>query len=265
MAALCAAALASPRGAIAVPGEPTKAELERSYGVVLLTQDLQRTVAPQVERPDRPVRIADLPVADTPAALRSLQAAMAVYPPGFVHRMLRRVAMAGPVSEFGLPVGGFFDGDLIAISYNNVTDPVSASFDTDTFHHELSSLVRAQVAFNVTSWTAANPPGFHYMDRQAYQRALAEAGSVDGDAALHMAGFVSAYGRTSLDNDFNTYAEKVFGHAEAFAAEITAFPRMQAKVLQLMTIYEALDDGFTAFFDRTGLTQAAAAAPESRR
>lgn len=236
---------------------PSVAGLERRYGLQVLTRDLQATVAPAVDTPARPVRMADLPPGSEPAALRSLDAAMAVYPPGFLHRMLRRVAMAGDLTVFGEEAGGLFGGAMVTVSYRYVGDPGSDGFDTDTFHHELSSVVRAQVAFNVTTWSAANPPGFAYMDLAAYKATLADAGSVDGDPALHAAGFVARYGQTSLDNDFNTYAEKVFGHGPDFAREIAAFPRMRRKTRQLMDIYEALDPGFADYFRRTGLDAAA--------
>lgn len=244
-----------PAGASA--GGDGRAVLERQYGLQLISTRLQAAVAPEVDRPDRPVRFTDLPPGDEDAALRSLGAALAVYPPGFIRRFLHRVAMAGDITVFGETAGGLFHGDMVAISYFNVRSPASAAFDTDTLHHELSSIVRDQVLFNVTSWTAANPPGFRYMSLDEYKKVLANPGSVDGDGELHRAGFVSAYGQTSLDNDWNTYAEKVFGHGRAFAREITAFPRMQKKTWQLLDTYESFDPGFAAYFKRTGLRAAA--------
>ena len=103
--------------------------------------------------------MADLPATDEPAALASLQAALAVYPTGFLHQTLHRVVMASDIKVYGEPAGGWFHGDMVTISYFHVTSPTSAGFDTDTFRHELSSIVRAHATFDVTAWTAGNPPG----------------------------------------------------------------------------------------------------------
>lgn len=90
------------------------------------------------------------------------------------------------------------------------------------------------------------------MSLDDYKKTLA---NPDTDA-LHRDGFVSEYGRTSLDNDWNTYAEKVFGHGPAFAAQLRAFPRMRAKTRQLLDIYEALEPGLVPYFKRTRLRAA---------
>ena len=237
--------------------DPARAALEQRYGVQLISHDLQQRVAPEVDTPTRPVRMADLADSDEPAALASLRAALAVYPDRFLHQMLHRVVMASDITVYGEPAGGLFHGEMVAISYFNVTSPASASFDTDTLHHELSSIVRAHAMFNDTAWTAANPPEFTYMDLSGYKKTLAHPGSVDGDDALHRQGFVADYGETSLDNDWNTYAEKVFGHGPDFANEIRAYPRMQQKTRQLIDVYESFDPAFEAYFQRTGLDAAA--------
>ena len=234
-----------------------QAAIEARYGLSILTADLQATVAAEVTRPDRPVQMTDLPARNLPAALASLRAALAVYPDGFVRQMLHRVALAGDITVYGQPAGGLFHRDMVAISDFNVDDPASASFDSDTLHHELSSIVRAHATFNVTAWEAANPPGFQYLDLAAYKKVLADPGSVDGTDALHRQGFVARYGMTSLDNDWNTYAEKVFGHGRDFSREIRRFPAMQAKTRLLIDIYLSFDQGFGPYFQQTGLASAA--------
>ena len=244
-------------GACAWGATTQQAAIEAQYGLSIVTTDLQVNIAPEVARVDRPVHMADLPARDLPAALASLRTALSVYPDGFLRQMLHRVAVAGDITVLGEPAGGLFHGDMVAISYFNVGDPASAAFDSDTLHHELSSIVRAHATFNVSAWTAANPPNFHYLDFDSYKNVLADPGSVDGSEALHRDGFVALYGTTSLDNDWNTYAEKVFGHGQEFGREIRNFPAMQAKTRQLMDIYLSFDPAFAAYFQQTGLAFAA--------
>jgi len=224
----------------------------------IVTNDLQARIAPLVAQPDRPVTMTDLPGDDRNAALGALNQAMAIYPPGFLDTILHRIVLAGRIEMWGTEVGGFFNNATIALNNNGATSTAGAVFLADSFHHELSSIVRNQVLFNVSDWTSNNPPGFAYKSLADYKAILAERPSVEGDDALHAQGFVSRYGTTSLDNDWNTYAERVFGHGRSLAVLIHRFPRMRDKVHQLLDIYARLDPRFEPYFQDTGLRAASA-------
>ncbi len=224
----------------------------------IVTDGLQARIAPLVARPDRPVAMTDLPDSDRTAAFGALDRATSVYPPGFLDTILHRVVLAGGIEMWGTEVGGFFDGGTIALNEQGAGSAAGAGFVADSFHHELSSIVRNQVLFNVSDWTADNPPGFAYASLADYKAILAERPSVEGDDVLHEQGFVSRYGTTSLDNDWNTYAERVFGHGRDLAVQIARFPRMRDKVRQLLDIYAKLDPRFEPYFRQTGLRAATA-------
>ncbi len=241
-----------------------RAEIRRHWHGEIVTRGLQTSVAPLVSLPTRPVRIDDLTQGDLVAALHSLSVAAAVYPDGFLDRVLKRAVLAGRIRMWDSDVGGFFVGNTVAINDQGVSGQDGALFSADTFHHELSSIVRDQVLFNVSEWTANNPPGFNYPSLAAYKALLAKPPSVEGDAGLHAQGFVAAYGTTSLDNDWNTYAEKVFGHGPAFVTEIRDYPRMRAKTRQLLDVYSKLDPGFAVYFQQSGLSQAVSDAAGER-
>ena len=251
--AVAAVAVERPR---ADPAGPLRAEIAARWGLTVLSTDLDRAIAPRVARPTMPVHLADLPSAQQPMALAVVRDALSVYPPDFVRRILREVVLAGDITVWGETTGGLYGGPMIAVNFRGIDDPASRGFDVDTVHHELSSIVRRQVSFDVTAWEAANPPGFHYMDASGYRATLADAGSVEGDEALHRAGFVSRYGQTTLDNDWNTYAERVFGHGEDLARVIATSAPMRAKTQMLLDIYLSLDPSFAAYFDRAGLIAA---------
>jgi hypothetical protein len=205
--------------------------------------------------PDRPVRIDDLG-ARRLGPLRSLAAALVPYPPGFVARLLDTVALAGAVVFWNdTAVGGFFFPRGLCL---NAGDPADrGQVATRLFHHELSSLVRAAVPFDAARWEALNPPGFRYLDEAAYRDLLRRHPHQDGDPALWAQGFVRPYGTSDIDDDWNTYAEAMFGDGPAFAALIRPYPRMRAKAAVLMALYRSLDARLADFFDRTGLTDAA--------
>jgi hypothetical protein len=242
----------------------TRAVTARFHGQ-LVTENLQSTIAKLVERPDRPTEIADLPADDGQKATRALAAALVVYPKGFVDKRVSRIALAGQITMWQVQVGGFFAADTIALNAHDVAAPGGETFLADSFHHELSSILRNEVLFNVSDWTADNPPGFSYASMDEYKTILLQRPPVEGDARLHAQGFVSLYGTTSLDNDWNTYAERVFGHGRDFASEIATFPRMRDKTRQLLDIYVKADPRLEIYFLAIGLRQAvsekAASAP----
>jgi hypothetical protein len=235
----------------------TRAVTSRFHGQ-LITKSLQSTVAPLVARPDRPTTLTDLPLASEQPAINGLASALAIYPPGFIDKLVHRIARAGQITMWNLEAGGFFTADMIALNAHGIALPGGATFLADSFHHEFSSIVRNQVLFNVSDWTATNPQNFSYATMEQYKRIMAQPGSVECDETLHKNGFVSLYGTTSLDNDWNTYAERVFGHPEDFAGQIKRFPRMQAKTRQMLDIYSKLDPRFERFFTTTGLRNATA-------
>ena len=169
--------------------------------------------------------------------------------------------LAGQITLWNIRVGGFFVTDTIALNAHDVATPGGETFLADSFHHELSSIVRDQILFNVSDLTAANPPNFTYTSFDEYKRILAQPSAVEGDDDLHARGFVSLHGTTSLDNDWNTYAERVFGHARDFAEEIGRFPKMRDKTRQLLDIYSKMDPRFEPFFAKNGLRKAADIAP----
>ena len=200
-----------------------------------------------------PTEITDLPANATQQAETALATALAIYPPGFIDKRVTRLALAGQITLWNTQVGGFFATDTIALNAHDVSTPGGETFFADSFHHELSSIIRNEILFNVSEWTAANPPNFTYASMQDYKKILTQRPSVEGDATLHAQGFVSLYGTTSLDNDWNTYAERVFGHAREHAALIEQFPKMREKTRQLLDIYGKLDPRLEQYFTTTGL------------
>ncbi len=230
---------------------------KQRWGVTVITSDLQREIAPLVATPSRPVQLSDLDPSADAVALNLLGKAFAVYPPGFVPRMLKTIAAASDVKVWNEEAGGFFHEAMIAVNFKGVEDPSTRGFDVDTVHHELSSIVKTQTTFDISAWERANPRDFTYMDLSGLKATLADAGSVEGDATLHEEGFVSRYGQTSLENDWNTYAERVFGHGADFASLLVKEPAMRPKARILMAVYESLDPRFHAYFERVGLSRAA--------
>ncbi len=225
--------------------------------VTLSETSLQAQLVPVIARPDLSIMLMDLPAADQAHADELLSAALAVYPAGFLHRVADRIILAGNIQLWsGQEVGGLYFTRGLAVNCHGMVD----DYVTRDLHHELSSLVREAATPPDAAWQAANPPGFHYMSYEAFRAMLADGTSDDTGSPLYAKGFVRAYGMTTLDNDYNTYAERMFADGPAFAKLLVANPALRPKARLVMASYLAVDGAMAGYFQRTGL-QAAAAGP----
>jgi hypothetical protein len=118
-------------------------------------------------------------------------------------------------------------------------------------HHELSSFVlRADVAtrpqwaqFAPADWTFVEAPG------NALQREHDPAPPLE-------TGFLSAYGATNVENDFNVYAETMFTEPANLAQLARQHPLIRRKLDFVRAAYVAIDPRLADRFRRMGLDEA---------
>jgi hypothetical protein len=115
-------------------------------------------------------------------------------------------------------------------------------------HHELSSIVWMARLDLPSRWRTLLPEGYSEVKDSA--EALKAAGPGVGDVER---GFLTPYGGTTAENDFNTYAEIVFTEAPRLAALADKHPLIAQKLGLLMNAYISLDDRFEDLFKKFGL------------
>ena len=158
-------------------------------GIQTVISHLQAAFGPAIVTPQRPVRLDDLDPVDEIPAITALQAALALYPPNFVHRLVDRVALAGDIVFFtDTEVGGFFVPRAVAINAQGDWTAEHSAFVTRTFHHEFSSLVRQAAPLDDAAWRALNPVGFTYLSYEQYRAMLKSGKPDDGTPALFRTG-----------------------------------------------------------------------------
>jgi hypothetical protein len=119
-------------------------------------------------------------------------------------------------------------------------------------HHELSSLVLARDPAALSRWTALTPSGWRFAD--SAPAALARASAADPDPST---GFLSAYGATTAENDFNVYAEKMFTEPMNVARLARGHVLVAQKVAFVADAYAAVDPRIRETFARLGLGETA--------
>ena len=88
----------------------------------------------------------------------------------------------------------------------------------------------------------------------AYKAQLRDPEAHDADAALNHAGFVTTLGLAGRENDFETYAERLFGHPPGLRRRPCGIPRVQGRLCLLMRTYLALAPDMRVVFRQDGLS-----------
>jgi hypothetical protein len=115
-------------------------------------------------------------------------------------------------------------------------------------HHELSSLVWKAGVDLESRWRGLLPSG--YSEAKDNAEALKAAAADEREINL---GFLTPYGATAPENDFNTYAETVFTDAARLAALADKHLLIAQKLGLVMDAYVSLDGRFEELFKRFGL------------
>lgn len=108
-------------------------------------------------------------------------------------------------------------------------------------HHELSSLFLKGKRFPSGDWIGANDHGFRYMDNEnEVLAAVSVQKDLMGNPELYRQGFLAEYGKTTLENDINLYAEVAMVEPDRLAKLVGQYPRVAVKARLLSKFYQAL-------------------------
>jgi hypothetical protein len=172
-----------------------------------------------------------------------LQKAIEKYPPNIIKKYLKAVYFAEEIDENGFKYGGSYDPfrKIVYLTNNGrQTDDIAESF----FHHEFSSLLLKSHSFFLNPWTDHNPDGFVYLTEILTNSDDIRKASEDVKD-YYKKGFVTNYGLTSFENDFNEYSAMIFTYPEKFKKIMREYPRVRGKFLVWLDFYHKIDPIFT--------------------
>jgi hypothetical protein len=184
-------------------------------------------------------------------ALDGVEAALAQYPHGFVANLIRAVFVCGELRMGGVEAGGTA-GPLwiiLAAPPDLGVEGVRAA-SVLGIHHELSSFVLRVNPATRVQWQELAPEGWSFVED-----AGGALGRANAPAPAPETGFLSAYGATNLENDFNVYAEKMFTEPDSMARLARQHPLIRRKLDFVRATYVAVDPRFTELFRRLGLDE----------
>jgi len=187
--------------------------------------------------------------ADVAISLKGVEAALQQYPPGFVAKLIKAIFICGELRMQGERASGSVALAWVIISARPDYGPEGLrEVGFSSLHHELSSLVLRADAGTLAKWAKFAPAGWPFVEDPGGALRRAETADPSFDT-----GFLSAYGATNLENDFNVYAEKMFGNPEEVARLAREHPLVRQKLEFVMATYAALDPAFAGVFGKMGL------------
>jgi len=187
--------------------------------------------------------------ADVSPALDGIEESLAKYPAGFVASVAHAIFIGGRIRFQGVDSGGTFGPAWIVLIAPSFLDPAAIRLtNLIGVHHELSSLVLRRNPFSYGGWTAFLPVGWQFTNDG--KSSLARAKDLDPPPST---GFLSAYGATTAENDFNVYVEKMFTEPQKVARLAHEYPLIARKVAFVIATYAAVDPRLTETFRSLGL------------
>jgi hypothetical protein len=196
-------------------------------------------------------RVAFKPV--TPAgaldALRGIARAFRAYPPGCLGRIIRAIFIAGEIRVDGVVAGGTYWRDWIFVESSEDLRPRTRVLNVlIAVHHETSSHLWLPDTGLQQAFFALEPAHWQYA------ASTADAMRIGREQAPPLeTGFISAYGSTSPENDFNTYAQTIFHEPARMKHLARAYPLIARKLALVLDAYIRVDDRLRETFSQNGL------------
>jgi hypothetical protein len=192
-----------------------------------------------------------VPTGERERTVRLVREAMDAYPKHLIKNNLDIVYGFGELGFGGYDYGGTYTYGTLYIVNAGRKKGFTDHWVRGTFHHELSSVLyyNNPGLLDEKEWNKANGEAFEYQFESGE-----EYSDYDDDQTYkvehHELGFLSAYGKTSLEEDFNTFAEALFSGEYRFWRIVDEHPRVARKARLVIAFYNELEPSFTEEFFR---------------
>lgn len=188
---------------------------------------------------------------EIPRTLTIISRALRKYPTAVLRRNLRKIVVVKHLYFYGVPYGGSYSLDTVYIVNDGEKKGYDAFYLEQLIHHEFSSILfhNYRSYFDEEMWALANPKGFHYLGDGVEAIRKGCDGTDFGEHFFHE-GFLYEYGKASLEEDVNTFAENMFKSKEGFWDAVMTHKRLRRKFGVIMRFYYRIDTNFSPSFFR---------------
>ncbi|MEE9355685.1 MAG: hypothetical protein V3U75_08875 [Methylococcaceae bacterium] len=177
---------------------------------------------------------------------------MAKYPVNLLFENLQTVYVLKHLEFSGVRAGGTNSLKNVYVLNKGLVKGFTAKWIEKTFHAEFSSILLRNYSarFDRAGWRKINEPDFHY-GQGGVNAISTNKARKRFDPALHKTGFLHEYACSSMENDFNAFAELLLlGHSSLWnLAE--KYPRIRSKLLKIIQFYQAIHPTFNERYFRS--------------
>jgi hypothetical protein len=227
------------------------ARLTRTYGIVIGYGHPSTFFVPPYGPADAEIDDMQMIGADLQSlapALDGIEESLAMYPLGFVSSLVRAIFVAGELRVGSERAGGSTGPAWFILAASDSSDAWAIRLNNLVgVHHELSSFV-LQKADAMEEWTAFTPVDWKFTTTS--EEALTHGSAPDPGQET---GFLSAYGATTAENDFNTYAERIFTEPKPLVQLACQHALIRKKLLFVLRTYIRLDARMENVFRELGI------------
>ncbi len=233
-----------------------QARLAKTHKVHIGSSDPTTFFAPPFSRLDAIIPEAEFfpaSASSLPESLTGVEDALAAYPPGFVASQIKAIFVAGKMYFDDMPAGGAYHNSWIIVA--STTDPMGEpNYNSALYgvHHELSSFIYLKSFVFIRSWAELMPEG--WLDKMTYKEVL----SSNNQPVDYQNGFLSNYATTTMENDFNTYAEFVFARSDELIELAKTYPMVAKKLRLFIDAYASQSQAMAQLLNASPLAQVAA-------
>ena len=188
-----------------------------------------------------------------PDSLRGIARAFDAYPDKCLGRIIKAIFIADSIRVDGVEAEGTYGPDWIFLAAARGASPGTRAVNAELgVHHETSSFLWLRDPELQKAFTGLEPAGWHWTTNSTDEAAGANAAEPPLET-----GFLSAYGATTAENDFNTYAEIAFSDPGRLKNLAGHMPLIARKLALVLDAYIRVDERLRDAFSRNGLLQVA--------
>ena len=236
--------------------EDKRERLAKTHNIVIGTGDPTTFFVPPYTRSEAKLSDGEIfPAAQSTLdeSLRGVEDALKAYPTGFVSSQIDAIFIAGNMLFDGMRAGGTYRYNWIIIaSDSKAIGEYNYHAALYGVHHELSSFIYRKSFVISRFWGDLMPE--NWKAKITDKESLAD----NYEPIDYENGFLNNYATTSVENDFNTYAEFVFARTDELIELAKQYPLVAKKLRLFIIAYSQESPDMKKLFSGSALEQVAA-------
>jgi len=171
--------------------------------------------------------------------------ALLKYPINLVKLNLTKIYILKSLEFYGQPYGGTNSKSCIYLSNKGIQEGYTDSWIEQKFHSEFSSIFYRNYSFlfDKTKWISSNDSDIKYGNSGVDAIRNGKAITLF-DMELNKKGILYLYAISSIEEDFNSYAENIFLSSLGFWEITDMHKKVKKKMIQVVDFYHKINKSF---------------------